>query len=519
MCASCSRQPSAWHEEDSPPACLQLVPVEDTPSEAGSIDAPTLAMTSLPDELIPLPSAPPTPPPPPPPLPDQLRPSKRRPSEEEPEELEAPEPRRPLGGAKWCCRLTLTLASTMQLAHGATFLAAPYLGDQSDVMVSALGEVMWKLAAKECVDASLSPRRLSEGTGLTLQLFGRSALVAACTQLLLTVTGLLLALTPSTLLPSLRAVLYALYTLCAIFAWLSLAAAAMYCLSFELEAEMLVAHYWRCVGSGVQAGRPEWAGTLAGVRGAAALCASGAASAVVGLFATCQLIGWHVVLRVGVLIFSAMSAVVGLTVLLLGLALTHDEVVDSPWDMGLCAMGGSVLLFSLLGHLAAKGERLLLLLLYASLQTLCALLLAVVSAVLFSDGLEEADSWLTEQWKIPPSQQRKDRVHAVVQMLQGHRLLIAVVAILILFLLIMNITMAFALRWLLSSSRSHDYETIRERAARPSRNTRWVADRSRCSGEVARAPNRSRRKCATSREARSSASDWSMSDDESSDAV
>ena len=91
---------------------------------------------------------------------------------------------------------------------------------------------------------------------------------------------------------------------------------------------MLVHRYWQCLGADLRVNGtgPLWGMYSDSVRTTAIVCTTADLSTVMGLFAACQLIGWRKVLRVGVMVFSLMSSIAGILLLLIGLMLRIDQV-------------------------------------------------------------------------------------------------------------------------------------------------------------------------------------------------
>lgn len=106
-------------------------------------------------------------------------------------------------------RCLLLLASALNLAHGCFFLAAPAFGSQMSSVLDAFQRDLWDLVTMHCEGGGASGAQApsqqqwaetsSKPTGLTLELFARTALLVACIQLVLTATGCFLALTPRAL--------------------------------------------------------------------------------------------------------------------------------------------------------------------------------------------------------------------------------------------------------------------------------------------------------------------------------
>lgn len=103
-------------------------------------------------------------------------------------------------------------------------------------------------------------------------------------------------------------------------------------MAFDFEAKMLVHSYWQCLGAsdGVASDSVAADGVAESIRWVAVVCATADGSAVMGLFAACHLIGWRVVLRAGVMVFSGISGGIGMVLFLLGLMLRVDQVARQP---------------------------------------------------------------------------------------------------------------------------------------------------------------------------------------------
>lgn len=133
------------------------------------------------------------------------------------------------------------------------------------------------------------------------------------------------------------------------------------------------------------------------------------------------------------------------------------QVVDSPFDTCVIALGALVMLFSLLGLLAANHEKVLLLKVYAGLLSLCAWALFIICCILLVSGLDDIQGWFsgldTQQGAVPPRTLKNLR--ALVHMLQEHRLLVSATMVLMLFLIAMNISMVWSLRLLLVAEQYH----------------------------------------------------------------
>jgi len=348
---------------------------------------------------------------------------------------------------------TLEIALATTTATSEAFAPAAAAAASAAAQGEAAGAMSWN---------DTVTRRLLYGSASDSVLSGRSfvrGIVAAVSlQLVLCVTGLGLALVPSTAAPRLRGVLVCIYAPAAVALWLLLAAATMYCVVFRLEATALVHHYWSCLEPSLTAQalqQLEHSRLYSDTTAAAALCAAGDVLTVVGLFAVCTLIGWRLVLRAGVMLVSGLSAAIGAALLAAGLLLRIDDAVAHGGE-ATRAVGSAVLLASLLGLYSAHRERLLLLQIYAVLQCACAAVVLTVLGVLFFSGI---DGLLGRTAAATTGLRDSLTARELAELLQEHRLATSAASVLLLLLLFANVVMVVALRWLIGARR-HRYDAV-----------------------------------------------------------
>jgi len=291
------------------------------------------------------------------------------------------------------------------------------------------------------------------GTVALPKVFSRMAVAVAISQICLAVLGAALAVAPCIEQPHFHRVLHILYCLGAIFIWVLLAVVGMYCIAFDFEARAAVRKYWNCPQSSIELEGTGWGNFESTV----ALCASGAFSAVLGLFAACHFVGWQSALRIGVMLFSGGGASFGLLTLGMGLMLTADDVLNYQIDLGICTAGALVLVFSVLGFIAAQRQLLFFLKVYAIGQALCVISLVSLLTVIFLNGFESANSQI-ESLPVMDDGQQGSREHStnvntvnllLLETLNKNRLASLVIFVLILCYSVMNMSMAASLRWLL----------------------------------------------------------------------
>lgn len=403
----------------------------------------------------------------------------------------------------WRSRLALATASLLNLIHGCVFLAAPALGGAaraSEVANAFKGDlIMLATTGCESLEADGAHRLLEDaaddhepsgGAGLTLSSFVWVALTVAGLQIVLTFAGLWLAVTPNSgactdctqrsnvllCCQRLRFFLEIFYPPVALLLWLLLAAVTMYCVTFRREADALLRSYWECLGSVSEAAASvafadKAAPYFHSMLVATAVCAGADLSAVFGLFAACSLIGWRSVLRTSVMSFAAISTMGGLLIATIGgWALQSDsaDLLAATVSKLLLGLGTATFLTGVLGLVAAKGERKVLLQLYAILLVVCSLALTALITVLLTVDVGDLEPWLVRLSQLANGQLDEDdgttgiaaddgmfpdiaEVDEVVGLLDEHRLGLSAVAVLALFLLVMNVTMACSLRYLIGS--------------------------------------------------------------------
>ena len=407
--------------------------------------------------------------------------------------------RKAFRGFQWRSRLVLLAASAFNLVHGGAFLAAPSFGSEAKAVVHAFRHDLIRLATSTCVShaADASRRLVTNGVKftldaggsnssnhahgsasgqLTLESFLRVALLVSCLEIALALIGATIALLPHDgILPRMRLCLTCIYPPTALVLWLLLAAGTVYSLTFRWEADELLRSYWQCLDVDMMlSNSTKTASSLRyfeSVDVATAVCASANVSAIVGLLAACALTGWREVLRTSMMTFGVLSAFGGGLLASLGTVLLHSGDLLPPAAAGaMLIIGGSALLFGLLGIVAAKSEYLALLRLHAALLTASSVALAVLCAMLLVGGVESLqpllhrmvhglhsdDAHLTAE-RIGATGIVVDDldVDEMVTLLQAHRLSVAVASVLGLFLLVMNGTMALGLQWLIRAQR-HD---------------------------------------------------------------
>ena len=340
-----------------------------------------------------------------------------------------------------------TTTATLQAFAPAAAAAAASAPGESVAATAGNGTVSRRLLYDSESDSMLSGRS-----------FVRGIVAAVSLQLVLCVTGLGLALIPSTAAPRLRGALACIYAPAAVALWLLLAAATMYCVIFRFEATALVHHYWSCLEPSLTAQalqQLEHSRLYSDTTAAATLCAAGDVLTVVGLFAVCTLIGWRIVLRTGVMLVSGLSAAIGAALLAAGLLLRIDDAVAHGGE-ATRAVGSAVLLASLLGLYSAHREKLMLLQIYAVLQCACAAVVLTVLGVLFFNGV---DGLLGRTAAETTGLRDSLTARELAELLQEHRLATSAASVLLLLLLFANIVMVVALRWLIGARR-HRYDAL-----------------------------------------------------------
>jgi hypothetical protein len=403
----------------------------------------------------------------------------------------APSQRCPLGTeSRWQSRCALMTASLLNLAHGCAFLAAPSFGSEASSVFRAFGHDLWELVTASCDDAldevalggisvddelvlelddySERLRQLlsdtSRSTGSTdgqlrFENFVRVAVAVSFLEMLLTASGIALALLPQDAScgieglqrfgRDMRCFLAVIYPPAALLLWLMLAAVTMYCLTFRWEADELLRRYWECLdhslfGAHDEEGRPP--PYFESVSVVTSVCASADVSAVLGLFAACSLIGWRTVLRASVVTFGGLSAIGGGLLASLGAVLVGSSGGAMPIAAGLfIGLGGFTFVVGILGVLAAKSERTGLLQLYSMLLAVASLLLVAVSVLLLVGGVESLQHLVD---RAASDEIVEEDAEQIISLLQGHRLGLSAASVLCLFLLVMNVSMALGLRWI-----------------------------------------------------------------------
>lgn len=413
--------------------------------------------------------------------------------------------RETLRGFRWRSRLVLLIASLLNFGHGCAFLAAPSFGSEATAILRAFHQNFYKVVTSTCAAAGDAHLRAlaaeiatnasiavasGKGSGaaasqLTFGGFVRTALLASCLELVLALAGIALALLPHDgILPRTRLGLIVFYPPAALVLWLLLAAGTVYCLTFRWEADDLLRNYWRCLDENSPlAGASMSSRYFDSVKVAAAVSASANLSVILGLFAACALTGWREVLRTSVLAFGVLSAVGGGMLASLGAVLVHSgNVLPPPATFALLALGLATLAFGLLGIAAAKSERISLLRLHAAVLGASSLAVSALCAVLLVrgvDGLQPLLHQLVNRFNAnrphpnaqdvssigllvlassePPNNVVVDDadVDDMIDLLQAHRLSVSAASVLGLFLMVMNVTMALGLQWLVRSQR-HD---------------------------------------------------------------
>jgi len=393
--------------------------------------------------------------------------------------------RRPM----WRSRLALVIASILNATHGYAFLSAPSLGKaRANEVFKSLGDDLVMLATTSC--ERVTSRHLAQdedssayngGAGLTISTFAWVALVVASLQCLLTVSGLWLALTPSNgvcphcsrrscvlvCIERLRFSFELLYPPAALLLWLTLAAVTMYCLTFRWEAEVLIQSYWHCLGSSAvevdtaveeAKQKPMFESVLV----ATAVCASADITAVLGLFAACSLIGWRSVLRTSVITFAGISTIGGMVIGCVGAwalkTAGRDDALEETVSRMLLTVGAATFVVGVIGLVAAKGERRILLQIYAALLVICSFTLTGVCFMLITTDVEHLQPWLEHLSRLAvrdpdvgSTSVMNSKVIQAIGLLDGHRLSLSALAVLILFLLVMNVTMSCGLRHLIAA--------------------------------------------------------------------
>ena len=397
-------------------------------------------------------------------------------------------------------RAALFVASLLNLVHGFAFVGAPSLGSTVTVVLEDFPSELWKLATSDCSEAlrgsgGLSMRRALSGSAtlVTFDAFVKVAIAVASLQALLAIGGFWLALTPSSggyrcccyrcrrCCHRMRLALVVLYPPAALLLWLLLAAATMYCLAFRWEADELLKGYWECL-------KIDSAGAAANgryfelVAVATVVCASADLSAVFALFASCSLIGWRSVLRTSVMTFAGFSTLCGATIVTIGaLGLRSrtlaTEFLPATTSKVLLCLGAITLAVGLLGYVAAKGERRALLQIYALLLVLSSAGLMTLCVVLWTTGLATLQPWIVSLGAsghtVDASASSALEVDAIVGMMQDNHIQLSVVSVLVLFLLVVNGTMACSLRVILSSAAAAangEYERVLSGNSRPDPN-------------------------------------------------
>ena len=379
-----------------------------------------------------------------------------------------------------CARLGLAVASLVNLVAALSFIAAPSLEayaleERSSAVISKLKHDVWRAGTSRCSGAAAAvARALEEDSaaaaaegGLSLDSFAGAMRGAVGLQLFLCASGLLLAALPvGGSFDRVQRFVCALYPPTAIALWLLLAAVTMYCVAFRLEAEALVHAYWRCLDpslsaealAATEARRAGLTSALySDVTATAAMCGVADAATVGGLFAACSLIGWRDVLRTGLFAASAASAAVGAALVVLAAALSHASALAPTTAQALLGLGASVVVSSAVGCAAALRERAALIQFHAALVSVAALgvlggcgyaLLAPSAATLD----ERLGSWAGVATDDLPTSLQHYGVPTdgaqLVSLVHTHRLSLATVAVLLFFLLVMNLALVVGMRWL-----------------------------------------------------------------------
>ena len=395
---------------------------------------------------------------------------------------------------RWRSRCFLLTASMLNLAHGCAFLAAPSFGSEAKAVINAFRSDLWRLVSTHCGVADHAARNLvmkgsddasAGGTHLTFANFVQVALAVSCLELVLTACGFALALLPykGAKRPSCcqrtRFALVLFYPPAALLLWLLLAAVTMYILTFRWEADDLLHSYWACLDADAHAPGAAGKGGATGsaryfesVDVVAAVCASADLSAIFGLFAACSLIGWREVLRVSVIAFGVLSVLGGGMLASLGVVLLRSgNVLPATASIAILALGVVTFVFGLLGVMAAKGERTILLKLHATVLALSSAAIGAFLVLLLVGGVESLHPVLHRLVDTLSKQSSNGLIVSglsatglnvvidaadvddVVALMQAHRLSLSAASVLGLFLLAMNVAMALGLRWIVRSER------------------------------------------------------------------
>ena len=378
-----------------------------------------------------------------------------------------------------CARLGLAAASLVNLVAALSFIAAPSLEayaleERSSAVISKLKHDVWRAGTSRCSGtAAAAARALEEDSaaaapegGLSLDSFAGAMRGAVGLQLFLCASGLLLTALPvGGSVDRVQRFVCALYPPTAIALWLLLAAVTMYCVAFRLEAEALVHAYWRCLDpslsaealAATEARRAGLTSALySDVSATAAMCGIADAATVGGLFAACSLIGWRDVLRTGLFAASAASAAVGAALVLLAAALSHASALTPTTAQALLGLGASVVVSSAVGCAAALRERAALIQLHAALVAWRRLACSAAAATRSSRRRPPADerlgSWAGVATDDLPASLQHYGVPTdgaqLVSLVHNHRLSLATVAVLLFFLLVMNLALVVGMRWL-----------------------------------------------------------------------
>ena len=395
---------------------------------------------------------------------------------------------------RWRSRCLLLTTSMLNLAHGCAFLAAPSFGSEAKAIVNAFRSDLWRLVSTHCGVADHVTRHLvvtrgdeasAGGTHLTFANFIQIALAVSCLELVLTACGVALALLPyngtkrASCCQRTRFALVLFYPPAALLLWLLLAAVTMYILTFRWEADDLLRSYWECLDAnthaseaGSKGGAASSARYFESVDVVAAVCASADLSAIFGLFAACSLIGWREVLRVSVIAFGVLSALSGGLMASLGVVLLRSgNLLPATASIAILALGVVTFVFGLLGVLAAKGERIILLKLHAIVLATSSVAIGAFLVLLLVGGVESLHPVLHRLVEGLSEQSSNGLISSglsatglkvvvdaadvdeVVALMQAHRLSLSAASVLGLFLLAMNVAMALGLRWIVRSER------------------------------------------------------------------
>jgi hypothetical protein len=144
--------------------------------------------------------------------------------------------------------------------------------------------------------------------------------------------------------------------------------------------------------------------------------------------------------------FGGLSAIGGGLLASLGAVLVGSSGGAMPIAAGLfIGLGGFTFVVGILGVLAAKSERTGLLQLYSMLLAVASLLLVAVSVLLLVGGVESLQHLVD---RAASDEIVEEDAEQIISLLQGHRLGLSAASVLCLFLLVMNVSMALGLRWI-----------------------------------------------------------------------